>query len=135
MRAIVLAVIFVSILTGCTDLAPPEHPAATTQATLLFNGWKISPAGAHAQIGDMPLKMVLSPDGKTLAAVCGGFRTGLALIDVQSRQVRQFLALQRCWNGVAFSPDGKRIYVSGGNSDELFVFDHETATRQASVKR
>src|SRR4051794_37808983 len=79
--------------------------AATTQAspvTLNFSGWRISPAGAaHAQVGDMPLKMVLSPDGKTLAAVSGGFKTGLALIDVQTRRVRQFINIARCWNGVA----------------------------------
>src|SRR5947208_3512544 len=40
--------------------------------TLLFNGWGVTPAGRHVRLeGDMPLKMVLSPDGRTLAASLG----------------------------------------------------------------
>src|SRR6476469_4624053 len=113
------------LLLATAVLAEPR--AATQPAapiTLNFSGWRISPAGAaHAQVGDMPLKMVLSPDGKTLAAVSGGFKTGLALIDVPTRRVRQFINITRCWNGVAFSHDGKHIYVSGGNSNDLYVFD------------
>ena len=34
--------------------------------TLLPNGWKIAPAGWHVQIGDLPLAMVQSPDGRFL---------------------------------------------------------------------
>ena len=34
--------------------------------TLLPNGWKIAPAGWHVQIGDFPLAMVQSPDGRFL---------------------------------------------------------------------
>src|SRR5438105_3954265 len=54
-------------------LAPNEN--------LLFNGWGVTPAGEHVALSDMPLKMVVSPDGQTLAAVNGGFSsTGLTLI-------------------------------------------------------
>src|SRR4051794_41957838 len=41
-------------------------------ATLLFNGWGVTPAGEHVATPDMPLKMLLSPDGNTLAAGKGG---------------------------------------------------------------
>ena len=47
--------------------APPAWPGALGQGvTLLPNGWKIAPAGRHLQIGDLPLAMVQSPDGRYL---------------------------------------------------------------------
>src|SRR2546423_340395 len=44
-----------------SGLLPNEH--------LLFNGWGVTPAGEHVPISDMPLKLVVAPDGRTLAAV------------------------------------------------------------------
>jgi YVTN family beta-propeller protein len=106
--------------------APPEpvtRPAAATRPVTLFNGWKLSPAGVHLKIENMPLKMVISPDGKTLAAVCGGISPGVALIDLQTRTLRQWVKLARSWNGIAYSKDGKNLFVTGGASDRLLRFD------------
>jgi YVTN family beta-propeller protein len=124
---IVLSVIACS-LPALAKRPQPESPplsgvATATQPSTLFNGWGLSPAGTHLQITNMPLKMVLSPDGQTLAAVCGGLEPGLALIDAKSHTLRQFTKLNRAWNGVAWSSDGKHIYVSGGNSPRLYRFD------------
>ena len=36
---------------------------------MMFNGWRISPAGEHTALpGDMPLKMLTAPDGKVAVA-------------------------------------------------------------------
>ena len=50
----------------------PTGPESVIQSTdnLLFNGWKLTPAGRHVGVNALPLKMAISPDGKTLAAVC-----------------------------------------------------------------
>src|SRR4051794_17091588 len=61
----------------------------------LFNGWKLSPAGRHVGLNSMPLKMVVSPDGKTLAAVCAGRWNGVALIDLTTEQTTQWMPLYR----------------------------------------
>jgi YVTN family beta-propeller protein len=105
----------------------PVGPASVleSRANLLFNGWKLTPAGRHVRVTSMPLKMALSPDGKTLAALCAGRWDGLALIDLQTEQTRQWIPLPRCFNGLAFSPDGKQIYASGGNSDALYILDFD----------
>jgi YVTN family beta-propeller protein len=100
-----------------------EESVVTSPGGALFNGWKLSPAGKHARVSDMPLRMILSPDQKTLLAICAGHYTGLAVVDVEKRQTKQFLPIERTFNGLAFSPDGKTIYVTGGNSDMLHVFD------------
>jgi YVTN family beta-propeller protein len=59
-------------------------------------------------------------------------RTGLALVDIRTRQCMQFVPLPRTFNGIAFSHDGKSLYVSGGNSNFLYVFSIG-ADRQASL--
>jgi YVTN family beta-propeller protein len=100
---------------------------------LLFNGWGLSPAGRHVGTTDLPLKMTLSPDGRTLAAVHGGFNEeGLTLIDAAKGDVTQFLPLKSAWNGVAFSADGGTIWVAGGSSGKLhrFRFSEGKATAE-----
>ena len=92
---------------------------------ILFNGWGITPVGQHTQLnGDTPLKMALSPDGRTLAVATGGFNnTGLELLDVQTRKSTQFLPLPRAFNGLAFSKDGSRLFVTGGASGKMYSFN------------
>src|SRR4029078_1660605 len=76
-------------------------------------------------ISDMALKMVLSPDKKMLLATCAGFNdTGLTLLDLASKRVTQFLPLPHVWNGLAFSKDGNRVLVSGGDSGVIHVFTY-----------
>jgi YVTN family beta-propeller protein len=105
----------------------PTGPQSVLQATpnKLFNGWGLSPAGRHAGVNAMPLKMVIAPDGKSLAAVCMGRWNGVALVDLQTEQTRQWIPLPRSFNGIAFSPDGKHLYATGGNSDALYIFDFD----------
>ena len=47
-----------------------------------------------------------------LAASAGFNDTGLTLLDIGLGRVTQFLPLTKVWNGLAFSQDGRRIFVS-----------------------
>ena len=114
-----------------------EAAGLRPDANLLFNGWGLSPAGEHVVISDMPLKLALSPDKKVLVAVCAGYnRTGLTLLDLAARKVSQYLPLNETWNGLAFSKDGRRIFVSGGDSGAVYTFKYADgqATAEATVK-
>jgi len=104
-------------------VAPSAPVATATSPSTLFNGWKLSPAGKHLKIQAMPLKIVLSPDGNTLAAVCAGAHPGLAIVDIKKKEFTSFSPLPASFNGIAFSNDAKRLFVAGGNSDQLHVFD------------
>lgn len=112
-------------------------PNLTPGEGLLFNGWGVTPAGKHTPLeGDMPLKMALSPDGKTLAAVtCGYNGVGLSLLDTATQKVARFIPLPRAWNGLAWSRDGKRLYVSGGNSAVIHVIDVPGDAASATLVR
>lgn len=109
-------------------------PGLLPDENLLFNGWGITPAGEHIPLqGDLPLRMLIAPDGRTLAVVTGGFNnTGLSLVDVLGRRVTQFLPLPRAFNGLAFNKEGNRVFVSGGNSGQIFPF--KFAEGQATVE-
>lgn len=103
-----------------------QLPNLRPSGTMLFNGWGMTPAGEHVSIGDVALRMIVAPDGNTLAIVTAGFdETGLTLVDIKTRKVTRFVPLERCWNGIAFSRDGKKLFVSGGPTAQIYVFEYE----------
>lgn len=94
---------------------PTEH--------LLFNGWGVTPVGEHIPIGDMPLKLLLSRDGGQVVSTSLGFSgSHLTTVDAKSHHVIQDLKSYQVWNGLAFSPDGSKLYVGGGNSGKVTEF-------------
>jgi YVTN family beta-propeller protein len=106
-------------------------------SNLLFNGWGMTPAGEHVPVSDLALKMVVSPDRKRLVITHGGFgKHGVTLLDPVTRTESQFIALPQTWNGLAFSRDGKRFFVSGGDSGSIYAFDYSdgSATLRSSAK-
>src|ERR1035438_6594521 len=108
------------------DAALRESPGLRPNENLLFNGWGITPAGEHVTLSDMPLKLIVSPDGKFLLAVTGGYNdTGLTILSTADKKVVQFVPLKKSWNGLAFSKDAKRVFVSGGGSGLIHVFKYE----------
>ena len=111
------------------DAAVRETPGLRPNENLLFNGWGITPAGEHVTLSDMPLKLVVSPDGKFLLAVSGGYNdTGLTVLNTTDKKVAQFVPLKKSWNGLAFTKDGQRVLVSGGGSGLIHVFKYEKGT-------
>ena len=119
------------------DARVREAQGLRPNENLLFNGWGMTPAGQHVTISDLPLKMVVSPDKKVLLAASAGYNDpGLSLLDIASRRVTQFFPLDRIWNGLAFSADGRRIFVSGGDSGKVHVFNYADgkATPAGSVE-
>jgi YVTN family beta-propeller protein len=88
--------------------------------TLLPNGWKIAPAGRHLTIGDLPLAMVLSPDGESVIVSNNGYvRPTLRVVDIGRQEVTQTFGLDDAWLGLAWHPDGTRLYSSGAATNSI----------------
>jgi YVTN family beta-propeller protein len=101
------------------------RPGLAPKGSLLFSGWGVTPAGQQIPVSDMCVKLILSPDKKRLVGASAGFNdTGLTLFDLAGKCVSQFLPLPEVWNGLAFSKDGLRIFVSGGDSGIIHVFTY-----------
>jgi YVTN family beta-propeller protein len=103
----------------------PVEPAARPGSmgggvTLLPNGWRIAPAGRHMAIGDLPLNMVLSPDGHALVVTNNGYsKPTLRVVDLDHDYVSSVLPLDDAWLGMAWHPDGTRLYSSGAGSNSV----------------
>jgi YVTN family beta-propeller protein len=93
--------------------------------TLLPNpaGWVLTPAGYQISVGDLPLGMTLSPNGKYLAVTNNGYSSQfVSIIDTISCSEIQRLPLDKSFHGIAFSPDDNSLYVSGGRGNKILVY-------------
>jgi YVTN family beta-propeller protein len=71
----------------------------------------------------MPLAMTLSPAGDRVVVLLNGWREqGFQVVDRASGRVVQTVPQAAAFIGVAFSPDGKKLYVSGGNQDVVYRY-------------
>jgi YVTN family beta-propeller protein len=97
---------------------PKRLPRHFADGSDLPNGWHITPAGKTiATVGDLVMNTLLSPDGKALIVTHGGFQPhGIDVIDTTTHEAVQHIALTTTYLGLAWSGDGKTLYVSGGNA-------------------
>ncbi len=66
------------------------------------------------QIGDLPLAMAESPDGRYLVVSNNGYdKPSLVCVDLDRRVVSSRLSLDNAWLGLAWSPSADRLYCSG----------------------
>ncbi|HJP92164.1 MAG TPA: beta-propeller fold lactonase family protein [Pyrinomonadaceae bacterium] len=94
-----------------------------TRQTCLPTGVCIDPAGRSFDAGNMPLAMVPSPEGDRLILSLNGWRQqGIQVIDPQSGTVVQTIPQPGAFLGLAFSNDGRTLYVSGGNEDVVYRY-------------
>ncbi|HTB12447.1 MAG TPA: alkaline phosphatase family protein [Bryobacteraceae bacterium] len=95
-----------------------QLPHPTSEGFNLANGWKISPVGKAVWTEDLVLKLVTAPDGKAVIASHSGYNPhGVVVIDAKTQEVTQRIGLKTTWMGMAWSRDGKTLYVSGGNAN------------------
>ena len=98
--------------------------AASVKAqTCLPTGVCLDPTGPSFDVGNMPLAMVLSPEGDRIVISLSGWRQqGLQVIDRQSGTVLQTISQPSAFLGLAFSNDGRTLYASGGNEDLIYRY-------------
>src|SRR3954469_22922840 len=104
-------------------LPSPRPGRQPNGATLLPNGWRIAPAGRHIQIGDLPLNMAASVDGKFLVITNNGWtHPTLTVFDTKNEQVTGRVNVDNAWLGLAWSPDGSHLYSAGAAENTIYDF-------------
>ncbi len=122
-----LRLLFVFALSACS--APTvsqqltrENPL-TSDATRLPTGVHLDPAGISMPVGPMPLTIAVAPGGNRVALLLNGWsRTGVQIVDWKNHRTTQTIELPAAFLGLAFSPDGKWLCASGGNTDLVYRF-------------
>jgi YVTN family beta-propeller protein len=103
-----------------------------TKQTCLPTGVCLEAAGRSFDVGNMPLAMALSPEGDRLVLSQSGWREqGLQVVERDTGRIVQRLPQAGAFFGLAFSPDGKTLYASGGNEDA--VYRYAWRDRQATL--
>jgi YVTN family beta-propeller protein len=114
---------------GQPDSLDTDRPTAHLKATLP-NGRLISPAGDWIEVAPFPFSLIVRPDGQQLVAPSLGFPFALNLIDHpanSNHKVAQippsFLSKPdvEVYTGVAYSRDGKLLYISSGDSGAVDI--------------
>ncbi len=90
---------------------------------LLSSGWVLRPAGRQVPMGTLPMSAAVSPDGKHLLVLNGGYLPpSIAVIDTASESEIARVAVPDAWLGLTFSAKGDRVYVGGGSQAAVFEF-------------
>jgi YVTN family beta-propeller protein len=72
----------------------------------------------------MPLAMALSPEKDRVVVLLNGWREhGIEVVDRASGKILQKIPLPSVFIGLAFAPDSRSLYVSGGDEDAVYRFD------------
>jgi DNA-binding beta-propeller fold protein YncE len=101
----------------------------------LPTGVRLDAVGNAIELGSLPLNVVVARSGDKAVVVLGGWREqGIQVVDLKKRQVTQTLLQDGAFYGAIFSPDGRTLYVSGGNTDTLFIYAWEDGTATLANK-
>src|SRR6516225_12255856 len=101
----------------------------------LPTGVRLDGVGDMVELGSMPLNVVPAPAGDKAVVVLSGWREqGIQVVDLKTRQVTQTLTQDGAFYGAAFSPGGNTLYVSGGNTDSIFVYTWRDGTATLANK-
>lgn len=100
------------------------HPVALGETP---DHWQLTPAGLHVEIGDRPMGMAATPDGRYLIVSNNGQGVqSLVLFDTYTDKVVQelpYASPEALFLGVAVSRDGSRVYASAGGNDKVRVYN------------
>ncbi|WP_077920926.1 beta-propeller fold lactonase family protein [Spirosoma sp. 209] len=112
------------LLIGCTLFGMYAASAQSAQRLTLPNGWSLTPYGRSLPLGDLPLNLAVSADGRRLAVTNNGQSTQtIQLIDIAGEKLMSEVEIARSWVGLRFTPDGKRLLASGGNDNRVLIYD------------
>src|SRR6266853_1973539 len=84
-------------------------------AILLPNQWSLRPVGKQVELGDFPVNLALHPSGQWLAVLHAGYGDHeVVVVDLKKQKIVSRALLDQAFYGLAFSPDGRKLYASGG---------------------
>jgi YVTN family beta-propeller protein len=101
----------------------PRYAGPTDKGFVLPNGWTLKPAGQHIPLTDLPLNILPLVDNRDVLVATSGYNAHeLSLIEMDQRKVVDHQTVRESWFGLALSPDGDKIWWSGGGANKVHAF-------------
>ncbi len=121
MRKILLLLLLFGVVVHSTAQTSDDF---SSRRVVLPNGWHLTPAGKMLQLGDLPLNIAVSPNGKLAAITNNGQSTQMIhLVDIKKGTVTDSVIIGKSWLGLVFSDNGKALYASGGNDNWIIKYN------------
>lgn len=111
----------------------------STGTTILPSGRLLTPAGRLIRITNDPFGLAVSPDGKKSVTLHNGVFTIIDNASLNTTRVPSYDKKIKSplsngsFLGVAFSPDSKTVYLSGGDNGAVIIYDIDSFTRLDSI--
>ncbi len=146
-------VIFLCLVTYLSSNAQKNKQVITLQvpgkdmyASVLENGVSVlpsgrfvKPAGQVIRITHDPFGMAISPDGRKAVTLHNGVFTVIDLASLEHKRIPSYdkeIAAplsNGSFLGIAFAPDSKTVFLSGGDNGAVIVYDIEKFQRLDSI--
>ncbi|HEY3443263.1 MAG TPA: bifunctional YncE family protein/alkaline phosphatase family protein [Paludibaculum sp.] len=101
---------------------PQERVGPRSDGSFLLNsGAILQPAGRQVPLSTFPMASALSPDGKYLVILQGGYLPpSITLRNPDTLAELHQITLPDAWLGLAFAPAGNVFYVGGGSRSTVY---------------
>ncbi|MBC7890695.1 MAG: hypothetical protein H7Y12_00655, partial [Sphingobacteriaceae bacterium] len=124
-----------------------NRPTAVNPAgeTVIPNGRIVRPIGRTYRIAPHPYGLTLSSDGKTVVTANSGtnpfsisilkniFSGNPAITQIPNSPKTDDDLLAAVFMGLAVSPDNRVVYVAGGTTNKIFIFDLNTGKKLGEI--
>jgi len=127
-RAGFIALIFTALhaslgLSQPERVLPGPQPGGSIQ---LPNQWSLMPAGKQLELGDFPVNVALHPQGQFLAVLHAGYgEHEVIIVDLKKQKIACRVPIDQSFYGLCFSPDGRRLFASGGEFEIVHQFEFD----------
>jgi YVTN family beta-propeller protein len=130
MRLHVIAAAFILLaaaLFSSSQPPPREQVGPLADGGFLLNsGWRVKPAGTQIALDTLPMSSLLSKDGRFLVVLNGGYNPpSLSVLNTADGHEIGRTPVTDAWLGMAFSPNGKTLWVSGGSQAAVYEFSFD----------
>lgn len=117
-----LAVVGLPLLAGPGIIA--NLPGAKADGSVLLpNQWSLRPVGKQVVLGDFPVNVAVHPSGKFAVALHSGYgQHELSAVALPDGKIISRATVAESFYGLAFSPDGTRVFCSGGGDEVIHEF-------------
>jgi DNA-binding beta-propeller fold protein YncE len=124
MKFIILALVTGAAALLVSQNSPVEIVGPQPDGRVLLNsGWRLKPAGQQIPLETFPMSAALTPDGRYLLVLHGGYRPpSIVVLNAASLEQISRVEVPDAWLGLAITTNGRTVYAGGGSRASVYEF-------------